>query len=111
MKSVLLIDDEFFFRKAIHRYFQDFDSKFYICGETNNGREGLQLLQELKPDIALVDITMPMMDGLQMVEAARKQGVQTKMVILTGYSEFEYAQRALRLGVQDYLLKPIRSSD
>lgn len=69
------------------------------------------MIQELKPDIALVDITMPLMDGIQMVESARAQGLQTKMVILTGYSEFEYAQKAIRLGVQDYLLKPIRPSD
>ena len=59
MKNVLLIDDEFFFRKAIHHYFQDFNSEFMICGEANNGRDGLRLIQELKPDIALVDITMP----------------------------------------------------
>lgn len=111
MKNVLLIDDEFFFRKAIHRYFQDFNSEFTICGEANNGRDGLRLIQELKPDIALVDITMPLMDGIQMVESARAQGLQTKMVILTGYSEFEYAQKAIRLGVQDYLLKPICPSD
>ena len=71
MKNVLLIDDEFFFRKAIHHYFQDFNSEFTICGEANNGRDGLRLIQELKPDIALVDITMPLMDGIQMVESAR----------------------------------------
>ena len=52
MKNVLLIDDEFFFRKAIHHYFQDFNSEFMICGEANNGRDGLRLIQELKPDIA-----------------------------------------------------------
>ena len=105
MKNVLLIDDEFFFRKAIHHYFQDFNSEFMICGEANNGRDGLRLIQELKPDIALVDITMPLMDGIQMVESAQAQGLQTKMVILTGYSEFEYAQKAIRLGSSRLFIK------
>lgn len=111
MKTVLLIDDEYFFRQAIKKYFSDFSSEFEICGEANNGKDGFQKILELKPDIALVDITMPQMDGIEVIREALCQNSITKMIILTGYSEFEYAQKALRLGVQDYLLKPIQKEN
>lgn len=109
MKKVLIIDDEYYFRQAVKKYIADYKDEFEVCGEANNGKTGYSLLLELSPDIALVDITMPQMDGISLIEKAKQENIHTKMIILTGYSEFEYAQKAVRMGVHDYLLKPIES--
>ena len=80
---------------------------YVIAGEANNGKDGFELIKQLQPDLAFVDINMPMMSGLELLEALKQEGIPCKIVILTGYSEFEYAQKAIRFGVWDYLLKPI----
>ena len=111
MKKVLIVDDEYYFRQAVKKYISKYKDEFEVCGEANNGKTGFNLLLELSPDIALVDITMPQMDGISLIEKARQENILTKIIILTGYSEFEYAQKAVRMGVQDYLLKPIESEN
>ena len=110
-KSIVIVEDEYFFRQALKQYLQEYSDQYHILGEAANGRAGLALLQSAKPDIALVDITMPLMDGIQLIRAAREQELPTQIIILTGYSEFEYAKAALQLGVKDYLLKPLRREE
>ncbi|MDR7078694.1 YesN/AraC family two-component response regulator [Neobacillus niacini] len=75
-------------------------------GEGTDGEEGLQLITETKPDIVLTDIYMPIMNGMEMLQHARDNGYNGKAIILSGYSDFEYARTALRLQVDDYLSKP-----
>lgn len=64
-----------------------------------------------KPDIVITDIQMPGMTGLEVIERASQQNLQTKFIVISGYREFEYAQQAIRFGVEDYLLKPISKTD
>lgn len=110
-KRILIIEDEYFFRQVLKKYIGSYPEEFEVAGEANNGKAGLEQLEALAPDIALVDITMPMMNGIDVIREANARGIGTKMIILTGYSEFEYAKEAIQLGVQDYLLKPLQIDD
>ncbi len=110
-KSILIIEDEFYFRQALKKYIAAYSEEFEVCGEARNGQDGLEKLLDMKPDIALVDITMPVMDGITVIKKAKEAHSKTKVIILTGYGEFEYAKKAIQLGVQDYLLKPLQSDE
>ena len=107
MLRIVLMEDEYFFRQAMKKYVASWAENYVIAGEANNGKDGFELIKQLQPDLAFVDINMPMMSGLELLEALKQEGIPCKIVILTGYSEFEYAQKAIRFGVWDYLLKPI----
>lgn len=107
MWKAVIIDDDFQvvrgLRKAIP--WEDFDIEF--AGEAIDGQRGLSLIKEVNPDIVLTDIYMPVMNGIQMIEELKRQNFAGRFVILSGYSDFEYARTALRLGVDDYLTKPV----
>lgn len=77
-----------------------------LVGEASDGEQGLRLIEEKNPDIVITDIYMPVMNGLDMIEELRKQEYGGKIIILSGYSDFDYARKALRLSVDDYLPKP-----
>ncbi|TBL76589.1 response regulator [Paenibacillus thalictri] len=83
------------------------DYNISVCGTATNGRDGLDLMKELKPDIVLTDIRMPHMDGLEMVSSVLQDMPGVKIIIMSGYSDFQYAQKAIRLGAADYLIKPL----
>lgn len=108
---IAIIEDEFYTRKAIGQYIGRLGDPYEVCGEAGNGQEGLELLRRERPEIALVDITMPIINGIDMIQAAANEGLPTQMIILTGYSEFSYARAAVYLGVREYLLKPLRIED
>jgi two-component system response regulator YesN len=76
-------------------------------GESTNGHKGLELIRKEKPDIVITDVYMPVMDGLTMIEHLRKEQFQGKFLIHSGYSDFEFARKALRMNVDDYLSKPV----
>lgn len=106
--KVLLIDDEPWALEGLQLWIDWEGLGFDVCGTCGNGMQGLKLMEELEPDLVMVDIHMPVMDGLEMIQAWRKAGRQdTKFVILTGYSDFEYARKALKCKVSRYLLKPL----
>lgn len=107
MIRIIIVEDELAIARGLSRLITNNYSDFEVLDLCKNGRDGLQKILEKKPDIAFVDITMPVMSGLDMIEEAKKAGLQTRFVILTGYAEFEYARRAIHLGVSDYLLKPL----
>ncbi len=106
---VLLVDDEEMIRKGTIYLLQQMERKVHIVGEAEDGEEGLTKLKLLRPEVAFIDIRMPLIDGLNMVRLWKEKGIspQTRCVILTAYSEFDYAQTALRYGVFDFLLKPL----
>lgn len=108
---ILIVEDEYYFRQALKKYIEKYPDEFEVCDEAKNGCEGLDKLLELQPDIALVDITMPLMNGIALIEKTVQAKIRTKMIILTGYGEFEYAKQAISLGVQDYLLKPLQADE
>lgn len=103
----MIIDDEYFIREGL-RTIIDWDRYgFEICGDTDNGMDGLKMARQLMPDLVIADIKMPVMDGLQMVEELRKQGSACKVIILTAYPDFRFAQKSIELDIDSYLLKPI----
>ena len=84
---------------------------FDICAECVNAAEALALLQDTKPDLIVTDIRMPGIDGLEMMVQARARGFGGEFVVVSGYGDFEYAQKALRIGVAGYLLKPVEPEE
>lgn len=105
--KALIVDDEPNVRAGMKMLipWQNYD--FEIVGEAADGPSGLEKIISLDPELVLMDIRMPGLSGLEVVEQARKQGYKGRFIITTGYSEFEYAKKAIHLGVSTYLLKPI----
>ena len=106
MVKLFLAEDEIAMREGIKRNIPWESIGVEFCGEASDGELAWQILEQ-KPDIVITDIKMPFMDGLQLAGLIRRELPDTRIVILSGYSEFEYAQEALRIGVTEYLLKPI----
>lgn len=107
MYKVIIIDDEPLIRKGLMKIIDWNSYGFNIIGDAENGIYGYRKICSLNPDLCIVDIKMPGMDGLELIEKIKNKNIDTKIIILTGYPEFEYAQRAIDLGVDTYLLKPI----
>lgn len=107
MLKVLIIDDETYVREGL-KYIVDWNENgFEVCGEASNGDEGYERILELDPDIVLLDIQMPGKQGLDILKDIRNQGNNVRFIIVSGYSNFDYAKKAIKYGVKDYLLKPI----
>ena len=107
MYKVLLVDDERFIRKSIRNRVDWGKLGLSVEGEASNGVEALEMLELLRPQIVLVDIRMPLMDGLALIAEAQKRYPGIRYVITSAYSDFAYAKKAIQLGVEDYILKPI----
>ncbi|WP_145025366.1 response regulator [Paenibacillus sp. Y412MC10] len=106
--KVLLIDDEPAALEGLELWIDWEELGFEVCGRASNGKEGLHFIRELAPDLVITDVRMPLMDGLEMIEAWSREGTApVKFAIVSGYGEFKYAQKALRYGVNAYLLKPV----
>lgn len=102
---VVVVEDEIRIREGIQGLLEMMGHEF--AGGAENGLEGLALIQQVQPDLVIADIRMPEMGGLEMLKEMRAQGIQVKAIILSAYSEFDYAKRAMGLGVTEYLLKPV----
>lgn len=109
--GIVIADDEKKICKLIE-YLIDWDGiGLKLLGVAYDGLSAFQLIQEKKPDFLLTDIRMPGMDGLKLIEEAKKQNDSLKCIIISGYKDFQYAQQGMRYGVRDYLLKPINQED
>lgn len=106
MYKVLIIDDEVIIRKGLRNIIDWKDLDCEICGEASDGMEGIELINKFKPDILITDIKMPEIDGLTMIKNVKEKISNCKIIILTGYRDFEYLQEAIRIGAFDYILKP-----
>lgn len=106
MIRVLLVEDEAIVRKLIATTTDWPAFGCTLAAEAENGLQGLEYIQTLKPELVITDIRMPGMDGIKMLEQGKKYA-DFQSILLTGYSEFEYAHRAISLGSIDYILKPI----
>ena len=111
MKKVMLVDDEILIRENIRACVDWEKEGFIYCGDASDGEVALPLIEKWMPDILITDIKMPFMNGLELSSIVRQQMPDIKIIILSGHDEFHYAQSALRLGVEDYCLKPVSSSD
>ncbi len=107
MWKIVIIDDDRHVLQGMKQVipWEALDAEW--AGEATDGEEGLQLIRKVKPDLVITDIYMPVMNGLEMIELLREDEFHGKIVILSGYSDFEYARQAMRLSVMDYLSKPV----
>ena len=104
MYSVFLVDDEPIVLEGIRTKIDWDNSGFSFAGEATDGEIALSMIHELKPDILITDIKMPFMDGLQLAAAVKKIQPWIKIIILSGHDEFDYAKKAISIGIEDYLL-------
>lgn len=103
--KVFLVEDEMVIRRGIKNSI-DWEKEGYIfCGEASDGELAYPMIIKEKPDILITDIRMPFMDGLELCKLVKKELPNIKILILSGYDEFDYAKEAIRLGVTEYLLK------
>lgn len=107
--KVLVVDDEKLERVLIQKIYDWDKNGFEIIGDVSSGVEGLEFINNRRPDIIITDINMPSMDGLEFVEKVFQEEANKaiRIIIITGYREFDYARRAVKLGVDDFILKPI----
>lgn len=111
MLKVIIADDEDKICQLIYKLINWEEMGMSVVGIAHNGVEALELIQALTPDIAITDIRMPGFDGLEFIERAKEYNSQVQFVIISGYQHFEYAQRAIKYGVLDYLLKPVNKEE
>ncbi|QJD87421.1 response regulator transcription factor [Cohnella herbarum] len=104
--NVILADDERLVRSSLRSMLEELNIPIRIVGEARNGEELLKLVKSSSPDLIFVDIRMPKMDGLEAIREGKRFAPDASWVIVTGFSEFKYAQEAIRLGTSNYLLKP-----
>lgn len=109
MIKVFLVEDEPIIRKSIRENIDWEKEGFQFCGEAGDGEIALPLIRIEKPDILITDVKMPFMDGLELAELVRKELPTTKILILSGFRDFDFAKKAISIGVTDYLSKPITS--
>lgn len=105
--NVLIVDDEQIVREGL-RYIIDWNALgFCICGEAANGEDALEMIRQYRPGLVLLDIRMSGMLGTELMEKVRSEGFSGAFIVLSGYSDFKYAQTALQFGASYYLTKPI----
>lgn len=107
MLKVFLVEDEFVVRQGIKNNIDWNAHGYEFCGEASDGELAYPMIQKLRPDIVITDIKMPFMDGLTLSKLIKKEMPQVEIIILTGHEEFEYAKESIKIGVAEYLLKPI----
>ena len=107
MIKAVLIDDEYIVVEGLKAIINWNEFGIEVVGSASDGVSGLELIEAQKPDIVFTDITMPSMNGLTLIEKAKKVIPNSVFIIFSGYNEFEYARSAITLGVIDYLDKPV----
>ena len=103
MYTLLIVDDEEIERDGMARLIPWEKYGYRLAGTAGNGAEGLDQIGRLRPDIAIVDIKMPVMNGVEMIRRAREAYPDTLCVVLSGYGDYEYTSRAMELGVRHYI--------
>lgn len=111
MIKVFLVEDEIIIREAIHKMIPWAEYGFELIGEAKDGEMALPLIKKSKPDVLITDIKMPFMDGLTLSRLVKKDLPNTKIIIISGYDDFDYARQAITLGIEQYLLKPISKDE
>lgn len=111
MFKILVADDERFIRKGIVSILNKGLSTEVVCIEASNGLEALKAAEEQYPNLIVTDISMPGLSGLEFIAELKALNVETPVIILSGYANFEYAKQAIRLGVKEYVMKPIKKPE
>jgi two-component system response regulator YesN len=111
MYSVIVLDDEKLIRYGIKSILEMNSNHYKVVGEAGNGEEGLKLIREIRPDIAIMDIRMPKGTGLDILKVLHDEGITCKTIILTAHADFEYARKAVNYNADSYILKPINEEE
>ncbi len=111
VRKVVIIDDEPWTRGVIKNLAQWSRLDLEIVGEAADGETGLELIRSVLPDIVITDVRMPRFSGIELVRKLRSEGFNVPILIVSGYDDFSYVRDALKLGVTDYLLKPIKAEE
>ncbi|MCR5717361.1 MAG: response regulator, partial [Lachnospiraceae bacterium] len=107
MRRLVIVDDEYIVVEGIKAIIQRTGMDIKVVGSAGNGREALETIREMQPDLVITDIRIPYLDGLSLIEECREFLPETDYIVISGYTEFEYARRALLLGVKAYIDKPV----
>ena len=109
MLKVFLVEDESFIREGLRDNIPWEQYGYSFVGEASDGEMALPLIRKVKPDVLITDIKMPFMDGLELSKVVHAEFPQTKIIIISGYDDFEYARKSIEVGVEQYLLNRLRS--
>lgn len=109
--KILIVDDEPLIRKGLTKIIHRFDAGFKVIGEAASGKNALELIAQLTPDLVITDIKMPEMDGVELVKQLELQFPQVKKAVLSGFDEFQLVRETLKNGALDYLLKPVDEAE
>lgn len=109
--KVMIVDDERLVRDLLKACIEWEEIGLTIVGESSSAVEGIELVEKLQPDIIFTDICMPIMDGLEFSKKVIEKHPQIKIIVLTGHEEFEYAKKGIKVGIADFLLKPINDDE
>lgn len=104
---ILIAEDEQRARRGLKNLITSISEEYQVVAEASNGKQALEVMQIVKPDIVFTDLRMPYMDGIALIKAARAAELSAKYVIVSAYEEFDVARQAISLGVLEYLVKPI----
>ena len=107
MMKVIITDDEIQIRKGLRMKVDWEEEGFQIAGEASNGKEALELLRNMEIDLVITDMRMPIMDGIELAKQCQQEFPTVKVIVLSGYSDFELVRGSMKEGVKDYLLKPV----
>ena len=111
MLKIFLVEDEFVVREGIKKNIAWEENGYEFCGEASDGELAFPMIQKLKPDIVITDIKMPFMDGLSLSRLIKKEMPWLEIIILSGHEEFEFAKESIRIGVAQYILKPVSGAE
>lgn len=106
--KIVIVEDEAPIREGLAKILRKIKPEYELAGKAANGKEGCQLVCETQPDLVILDIRMPEMDGLTMLKKLRAKQNKCKVLVLSAYSDFNYAKQAIELNIENYLLKPIK---
>ncbi|MBO2942416.1 response regulator [Paenibacillus sp. F411] len=107
MNRVHIVDDELLIRQGLSKKVSSFHNNFLLVGSSENGEEAMRFLSSYHVDICITDISMPVMDGLKLIQEIKNTFSWMECIIISSYDEFAYAKQAIQLGAKDYILKPI----
>jgi two-component system response regulator YesN len=109
--SILIVDDEYLVRRGLAETVDWASINARVVGEASDGEEGLSLVEKLNPDLIISDVRMPILDGIGFVKKLKEKEFEGKIIVLSGYRDFDYAKQSFENGVYAYVLKPIDNSD
>lgn len=107
----IVVDDEPIIRTGLEKIIHMANLGYEFCDEASDGSEAISKILEKQPELVILDIKMPEFTGIEVAKIVREKGYQGKIIILSGFSDFSYAQSAIKYGIEAYLLKPIEEDD